>query len=154
MQAGDNNSKSEASLSWMKVRETGWRGTGGRLKWRPTSSRLDNNPQMDAVGDFSISVLGQKTRLVVTPMKRLQNEITETCACATKKRKKKNKRFSLTCTKHSEMTAFGTRATAETAFRCCVARLMVGSPVTFSIAEKKKKLEGKYVEASWADSRN
>lgn len=49
--------------------KTGRRGAREKLEWRLTSNRLDNNPQMDAVGDFSISALKQKTQLVVTPMK-------------------------------------------------------------------------------------
>lgn len=45
------------------------RGAREKLEWRLTSNRLDNNPQMDVVEDFSISLLKQKTQLVVTPMK-------------------------------------------------------------------------------------
>lgn len=52
-----------------KGSKIGWRGTRGKLEWRLTSNRLDNNPQMDVVEDFSISLLKQKTQLVVTPRK-------------------------------------------------------------------------------------
>ncbi len=52
-----------------KESKTGRRGTRERPEWRLTSNRLDNNPQMDVVEDFSISLLKQKTQLVVTPMK-------------------------------------------------------------------------------------
>lgn len=52
-----------------KGSKIGWRSTRGKLEWRVTSNRLDNNPQMDVVEDFSISLLKQKTQLVVTPRK-------------------------------------------------------------------------------------
>ncbi len=52
-----------------KKSKTGRRGTRERLEWRLTPNRLDNNPQMKVVGDFSISSLKQKTQPVVTPMK-------------------------------------------------------------------------------------
>lgn len=111
MQGQDDNSERKATVS-LEEREkgskTGWRGTRGKLEWRLTSNRLDNNPQIDVVEDF-FNILAQAENTACSDtheMIRLKNGIAE-MSCAREK-EKETRKSGLARGKHGEITLLDT----------------------------------------------